>query len=133
MKTLLILAFAVLAGCQSPQNPRKMKVRVTTYSSTEKKCDKWTRRGQSSTGIKLKDRAVLAANPADIPYFSNIKLPCFDYLLPVIDTGMALKSRKAALAWGQNVPVIDVYFKYERDAMKFRAENPMFMDILIFN
>lgn len=134
MKILLLIFVVLIVACAGPtKNVKKIKVRLTTYSKNEKHSDRWTRREQSSTGVKLKDRAVLAANPADIPYFSKVKLPCFDYLLPVIDTGKALVTRKAALAWGQNVPVLDLYFAKESDATKFREENPMFLDVLVYN
>ncbi len=135
MKALFIVIMsALIFGCTAvPPSNKKINVRLTTYSRNERRADKWTRREQSATGIKLKDRAVLAADPKDIPFFSKVKLPCFDYLLSVIDSGAALKTRKASLAWGRNVPVLDLYFRQESDAIKFRKENPMFMDVIVYN
>ncbi len=124
----------MVAGCaEMPvKRAKTMEVRLTTYSRNERRSDRWTRRWQSSTGIRLKDQAVLAADPRDIPYFSKVKLPCYDYLLPVIDCGGALKSRKAALAWGKNVPVLDLFFAKESEAIKFRQKNPLFMNVTVY-
>lgn len=107
--------------------------RLTTYSVNEKRGDKWTRKKQSSTGLRLIDKKTLAADPKDIPYFSKVKLPCFDYLLTVIDTGSALKKRTASRKLGFDLPVVDLFFDKEKDAIKFRKENPMFMEILVYN
>lgn len=114
-------------------NPRKLKVRLTTYSKTEKRCDKWTKRGKSSTGIKLKEGLSAAVDPNLIPYFSKIKIPELRLELCALDTGSAVIKRTASRRTGRNEPIIDIYFNKEYDARKFRLSNPQIVEALIFN
>lgn len=137
---------AGLISCESNENltnnPRKTRtilVRLTTYSRDEplsrhyRKHDLWSRRGISSTGIPLKNMQSAAVDPRVIPYFSQIELPGVNHPIELIDTGSAVKSRTAALKWGIDCPVIDLFFDHERDAAAFRKRNPMFVKILIKN
>lgn len=136
MKYLISIMCCVLfCSCVSKNyssNPRKLKVRLTTYSKTEKRCDKWTRRGKSSTGIKLFEGAA-AVDPKVIPYFSDIFIPEIKLKLEAIDTGGAVKSRLASRKTGRNEPIIDIFFHKESEARKFRLENPQIVEVLIFN
>lgn len=103
-----------------------MDVRVTTYHKTESGSDKETRRGNSSTGLPLREvgpKTVgsIAIDPKVIPYGSLVivttKSGAVQRFL-CVDTGAWVKSRKAAklLAKRQKLgqsfaerPVIDIY------------------------
>jgi 3D (Asp-Asp-Asp) domain-containing protein len=112
---------------------RAIMVRLTTYSRTEKGCDKWTKKGKSSTGIKLKDKVSAAVDPKIIPYFSKVFIPEIKLNLFVCDTGGAVKSRLASRRNGRNEPILDLYFDRESDAKKFRLNNPEIVEALILN
>jgi len=101
-------------------------VRVTTYHKSERGCDSNTKKGNSSTGIKLREGqpnviGTIAADKEVIPTGSLVLVTTkegnvFPYLC--VDTGGAVISRKAssklAKQQGRNKewatrPVIDVY------------------------
>lgn len=103
-----------------------MDVRATTYHKTESGADKETRRGESSTGVKLaevKPKVVgsIAIDPKVIPYGSLVIITTKSgesYRFLCVDTGGDVKSRKASklLAKKQKLgsnwskrPVIDIY------------------------
>ena len=106
-------------------------VRLTTYSKTEAKCDKWTRRGQSSTGIRLKEGVTAAVDPNIIPYFSKIELPEVKLSLVSLDTGSAVVKRTASRKTGGQI-IIDVFFEKESTARQFRLNNPEIVEAHIY-
>jgi len=103
-----------------------MDVRATTYHKTEPGADMETRRGQSSTGLKLaevKPKTVgsIAIDPKVIPYGSLVIVTTRSgetHRFLCVDTGAWVKSRKASIGLakkqklGQEFaerPVIDIY------------------------
>jgi 3D (Asp-Asp-Asp) domain-containing protein len=103
-----------------------MNVRATTYHKTEPDADEETRRGESSTGVKLaevKPKVVgsIAIDPKVIPYGSLVIITTKSgelHRFLCVDTGKDVKSRKASklLAKKQKLtsdwsmrPVIDIY------------------------
>ena len=103
-----------------------MDVRATRYHKTDPDADKETRRGESSTGIRLqevKSKVVgsIAINPKVIPYGSLVIITTRSgelHRFLCVDTGGDVKSRKAAklIAQKQGLgsnwskrPVIDIY------------------------
>lgn len=111
---------------------RKIMVRLTTYSVNEKRGDKWTRKLQSSTGIKLQNKYSAAVDPKIIPYFSKIEIPEVNLSLFSHDTGSAVKSRLASRRTGKQ-PIIDVFFQRESEAREFRLNNPQIVEAYIYN
>lgn len=107
-------------------------VRATTYHKTEPNADRETRRGNSSLGLPLREvgpKTVgsIAIDPKVIPYGSLVIITtkrgdasCF----LCVDTGGAVKSRKASIAlakiqklgsdWAKR-PVIDIYSAKQYD------------------
>lgn len=146
VKIMVAVALLTTIGCVSTLTNSKNRVaarnqeimvRLTTYSRDEKLSkkhrDPWSRRGISSTGVPLKNMESVAVDPHIIPYFSRIKLSCLNHPIFAIDTGSAVKQRVAALRWGINCPVIELFFDHERDAAEFRRRNPMFVEAKILN
>lgn len=99
--------------------------RITAYWPGE---DKWTSRGQTSTGAPLVHKTTAAIDPRIIPYGSRIHIPKLDMNLVAADTGSAVKKRIASRRSGGNEPIIDIYFKSRREASKFLAnlDSPIF-------
>jgi 3D (Asp-Asp-Asp) domain-containing protein len=123
-----------------------MNVRATTYHKTEPGADRETRRGESSTGVRLtevKPKVVgsIAIDPKVIPYGSLVIVTTKrgeSHLFLCVDTGGAVKSRKASKAlakkqklgsdWSKR-PVIDIYSaKHYEDWMTvvvIKDKNPL--------
>ncbi len=112
--------------------PRVMTVRVTVYWKNGSGTDAWTANGKSSTGKPLRDRKSAAVDPKIIPYGSKIVLPQAGKSLDAVDTGSAVKSRKAARAYGRDVPVVDVFFNNKSEALRWARMVPMFMEAHVY-
>ena len=82
---------------------KKMKVRITGYWPGE---DEWSSRFQSSTGTRLRAGRHCAVDPDIIPLWSKIKIMNGKREWVAVDTGTAVKSKKAS---GGKLPVIDVF------------------------
>lgn len=107
---------------------RKLLARVTVYWPKE---DRWSRRHQSATGVRLQ-RNVVAVDPRIIPYGSRIKFP--DAICHALDTGSAVKSRKAARRSGRTLEektaiVVDRFFETKREALAWANVHPPFMSL----
>jgi len=112
---LSILAFLGATICQGsnvmvdcrPEAKRidvkKMKVRITGYWPGE---DEWSSRFQSSTGTRLRAGRHCAVDPDIIPLWSKIKIMNGKREWVAVDTGTAVKSKKAS---GGKLPIIDVF------------------------
>lgn len=82
---------------------KKIKVRITGYWPGE---DEWSSRFQSSTGTRLRAGRHCAVDPDIIPLWSKIKIMNGKREWVAVDTGTAVKSKKAS---GGKLPVIDVF------------------------
>jgi len=82
---------------------KKIKVRITGYWPGE---DEWSSRFQSSTGTRLRAGRHCAVDPDIIPLWSKIKILNGKREWVAVDTGTAVKSKKAS---GGKLPVIDVF------------------------
>jgi 3D (Asp-Asp-Asp) domain-containing protein len=87
---------------------KKIKVRITGYWPGE---DEWSSRFQSSTGTKLKAGRHCAVDPDIIPLWSKIRILNGKREWVAVDTGTAVKSKKAS---GGKLPVIDVFAASEK-------------------
>jgi 3D (Asp-Asp-Asp) domain-containing protein len=125
---LLLLAPAGFAREES------ILARVTVYwASGGKGSDRWTRRHICSTGTRLQ-AGHCAVDPRRIPYGSKVTLP--DGTLLAVDTGSAVRSRKAARLSGRtaverNALVIDRFFETKQQALSWAGRNPYFMFVRI--
>ncbi len=127
MKILLFLPL-ILGSCALPQEKPKQQVRLTVYWKSE---DGWTRRGFTSTGEPLVSYKTIAADPKDFPYYTKISIPEIGVSGTVVDTGSALKTRKAAKKMGRDVPVLDLYIEKQKDALDFIKGKPYFVDVIV--
>src|SRR3954465_8863952 len=93
---ILLLPLASNAFAQE----QSLLARVTVYwASGGKGSDRWTRRHVCSTGARLRV-GHCAVDPRRIPYGSRVVFP--DGTLIAVDTGSAVRSRKAARLSGRN-------------------------------
>ena len=83
--------------------PKKIKVRITGYWPGE---DEWSSRYQSSTGTRLRAGRHCAVDPNIIPLGRKIRLIGTAWEWKAVDTGSAVKSKKASRG---KLPVVDVF------------------------
>lgn len=127
---LLVLGMAVLLSPAGFAREQSMLARVTVYwASGGGGSDHWTRRHLCSTGARLR-AGHCAVDPRRIPYGSRVTLP--DATLLAVDTGSAVRSRKAARRSGRtalerNALVIDRFFETKQQALGWARRNPVFM------
>ena len=95
--------------------PKKIKVRITGYWPGE---DEWSSRYQSSTGTRLRAGRHCAVDPDIIPLWSKIRILNGKREWLAVDTGTAVKSKKASRG---KLPVVDVFAASEHqfNAMRF--------------
>ena len=135
--TILFAAMASPASAALLTRPKHQTVlaRVTVYwASGGKGSDKYTRKHQCSTGLRLKT-GHCAVDPAKIPYGSNIILPD-GTSLAAVDTGTAVKNRKAARVLGRTSPeksaiVIDRFFETKSQALAWANSHPHFVPVRV--
>jgi 3D (Asp-Asp-Asp) domain-containing protein len=125
-------------GCWIAKTAKNAKVktagwaRLTVYWKNGSGTDKWTKRGLTSTGKPLVNKKTCAVDPKVIPYHSTVKIPELGLELKSVDTGRDVISKRAALKFGKNLPVIDLYFQNKKDALHFAANNPLFVRYEVF-
>ena len=88
--------------------PKKIKVRITGYWPGE---DEWSSRYQSSTGTRLRAGRHCAVDPDIIPMGRKIRLIGTAWEWKAVDTGTAVKSKKASRG---KLPVVDVFADSEK-------------------
>ncbi len=103
--------------------------RITVYWAKGKGTDRYTRRLQSATGVRLM-RGHCAVDPAIIPYGSIVRVHGVGDFWAV-DTGSAVKARKAATRLGRNreereAIVVDLFFPNRQEALKMARQIPRF-------
>jgi 3D (Asp-Asp-Asp) domain-containing protein len=135
MKTIIhAFLFLVLFAPVSRAMEQSVLARVTVYwASGGRGSDRWTRRHVCSTGQRLRV-GHCAVDPRRIPYGSKVTFP--DGTLLAVDTGSAVRSRKAARRSGRtalerNAIVIDRFFETKQEALSWARRNPYFMFVRI--
>jgi len=93
----------VMIDMRPPTKVKKMKVRITGYWPGE---DEWSSRYQSSTGTRLRAGRHCAVDPDIIPLWSKIRVMGAKRAGVAVDTGTAVKSKKASKG---RMPVVDVF------------------------
>jgi 3D (Asp-Asp-Asp) domain-containing protein len=133
-KILSSLVFLLLVTPASHALEQSVLARVTVYwASGGKGSDRWSRRHICSTGARLRV-GHCAVDPRRIPYGSKVRFP--DGTLLAVDTGSAVRSRKAARLSGRtaserNALVIDRFFETKQQALNWARRNPYFMFVRI--
>jgi 3D (Asp-Asp-Asp) domain-containing protein len=133
---ILLAAMASPAGAAFiGRKPESMLARVTVYwASGGRGSDWYTRRHKCSTGLRLRD-GHCAVDPQRIPYGSNIILPD-GTSLAAVDTGTAVRNRKAARLLGRSVTeknalVIDRFFETKGQALAWANSHPHFIPVRV--
>lgn len=133
-KILTAFLFLLLLTPASQAREQSFLARVTVYwASGGRGSDRWTRRHICSTGARLQ-AGHCAVDPRRIPYGSKVTLP--DGTLLAVDTGSAVRSRKAARLSGRNANersaiVIDRFFETKQQALAWAGRNPYFMFVRV--
>src|SRR3954469_25943757 len=97
---LIITGLVCLLSAAAVAAEQSMLARVTVYwASGGGGSDHWTRRHIGASGARLR-AGHCAVDPRKIPYGSKVTLP--DGTLLAVDTGSAVRSRKAARLSGRN-------------------------------
>lgn len=118
----------------SSATDKQMLARVTVYWAGGKGTDRYSRKHKTSTGTRLKT-GHCAVDPKHIPYGSKVTLPDGSSLAAV-DTGTAVKNRKAARQSGRTVEernaiVVDKFFETKKQALAWAKTHPLFMPIKV--
>ena len=112
-----------------------MLARVTVYwAKGGAGSDRYTRQHKCATGLRLQT-GHCAVDPTKIAYGSRVVFPD-GTTLAAVDTGTAVKNRKAARLSGQsayerNAIVIDRFFENKRQALSWASRNPLFMTVRV--
>lgn len=93
----------VMIDMRPQKEAKRIKVRITGYWPGE---DEWISRYQSSTGTRLRAGRHCAVDPDIIPLWSKIKILNGKREWVAVDTGTAVKSKKASKG---SLPVVDVF------------------------
>ena len=135
MKRYALLALAILSVPTVQAREQSVLARVTVYwASGGRGSDHYTRQHRCATGGRLR-AGHCAVDPRRIPYGSQIIFPDRTKLLAV-DTGTAVKNRKAARLAGRTVNersaiVVDRFFETKQQALSWAGRNPAFMPIRV--
>jgi 3D (Asp-Asp-Asp) domain-containing protein len=104
--------------------PKKIKVRITGYWPGE---DEWSSRYQSSTGTRLRAGRHCAVDPDIIPLWSKIRILNGKREWVAVDTGTAVKSKKAS---GGKLPVVDVFAASEKQFNAMRLPKVAMVEVM---
>jgi 3D (Asp-Asp-Asp) domain-containing protein len=132
MKRLIAtIALALLVMPATFAGEQSMLARVTVY---------WANGGagcnnhQCATGLRLQT-GDCAVDTRHIPYGSSVIFPD-GTTLTAVDTGPAVRNRKAARISGRtvyerNAVVVDRFFETKREALSWASRNPLFMTVRV--
>ena len=137
---LLQLTISIASARYQPmteQSKREqaMLARVTVYwAKGGAGSDRYTRQHKCATGLRLQT-GHCAVDPQKIAYGSRVVFPD-GTTLAAVDTGTAVKNRKAARKSGhtiyeRNAIVIDRFFETKRQALSWANKNPLFMTVRV--
>ena len=114
---------------------QSMLARVTVYwAQGGSGSDRYTRLHKCAMGLRLQD-GHCAVDPEQIPYGSQVVFPD-GTTLAAVDTGTAVKNRKAARKSGRtvyerNAIVIDRFFETKSQALSWAQRNPPFITVRV--
>ena len=132
---IIIIAIALLGTPAAFAREQSLLARVTVYwAQGGSGSDRDTRHHKCATGMRLQT-GHCAVDPQKIPYGSRVLFPD-GTALAAVDTGTAVKNRKAARKSGhtvyeQNALVIDRFFETKHQALSWASRNPPFMTVRV--
>lgn len=134
--TLLVGVIALPSGfARETARNKSLLARVTVYwARGGRGADRYTRQHKSATGMRL-HVGHCAVDPRKIPYGSRVVLPD-GTTLAAVDTGSAVRNRKAARHAGRNsnersALVIDKFFETRKQALAWANSNPPFVSVKV--
>ena len=131
----LLLLFATIGAAHGYYRDNSLLARVTVYwAKGGRGSDRYTRLHKSATGQRLQ-QGHCAVDPRRIPFGSHVVLPD-GTTLHAVDTGTAVRNRKAARKAGRNnsernAIVIDKFFETKRQALTWANSNPSFVNVKV--
>jgi len=134
-RLILLLLLGVIATANGFTTDSSLLARVTVYwAGGGHGADRYTRQHKSATGLHLQ-QGHCAVDPKKIPYGSRVVLPDGS-ALSAVDTGSAVRNRKAARRLGRTIPernavVIDKFFETKRQALAWANSNPPFVNVKV--
>src|SRR5213082_1342454 len=134
-RLILLLLFGVTAGANGFTGDKSLLARVTVYwAQCGHGADQYTRQHKSATGRRLR-QGHCAVDPKRIPYGSRVLLPD-GTVLSAVDTGTAVRNRKAARRLGRtpnerSAIVIDKFFETKQQALTWANANPPFVNVKV--
>jgi 3D (Asp-Asp-Asp) domain-containing protein len=134
-RLVLVLLLGSIAAAQAYYRDNSLLARVTVYwAGGGHGADRFSRQHKSATGMRLQ-RGHCAVDPRKIPYGSKVVMPD-GTTLHAVDTGTAVRNRKAARKSGRtvyekNAIVIDKFFETKRQALTWANSNPPFVNVKV--
>jgi hypothetical protein len=132
---VITIAVALLLVPACFAREQSFLARVTVYwAQGGSGSERDTRHHKCATGMRLQT-GHCAVDPRKIPYGSRVVFPD-GTALAAVDTGTAVKNRKAARKSGRtlyerNAVVIDRFFETKRQALSWASRNPPFMTVRV--
>lgn len=110
---------------------------ITCYWKIGRNTDHWTAKGQSSTGVPLR-QGIVAVDPEIIPYGSLVLIEGIPGGFIAADCGSHVSQRVAVKKTARTecekkALVIDVYFVHEKEGRAFDGSLPKFVKIHYFS
>lgn len=138
MKRLVVpLLLSTVCAAHGYYRDNSLLARVTVYwAGGGRGSDRYTRLHKSATGQRLQ-QGHCAVDPRRIPFGSKVVLPD-GTTLHAVDTGTAVRNRKAARKAGRtvnerNAIVIDKFFESKRQALIWANSNPPFVNVKVIS
>ena len=134
-RLILLLLLGTISAAHGYYRDNSLLARVTVYwARGGRGSDRYSRLHKSATGQRLQ-QGHCAVDPRRIPYGSKVLLPD-GTALHAVDTGSAVRNRKAARKSGRTVDernaiVIDKFFETRRQALIWANSNPAFVSVKV--
>jgi 3D (Asp-Asp-Asp) domain-containing protein len=134
-RLVLFLLLGTIPAAHGYYRDDSQLARVTVYwARGGRGSDRYTRQHKSATGLRLQ-QGHCAVDPRKIPFGSKVVLPDGS-TLNAVDTGIAVRNRKAARKLGRtvnerNAIVIDKFFETKRQALTWANSNPPFVNVKV--
>jgi hypothetical protein len=136
MKRLtLLFLLGTIGAAHGYYRDNSLLARVTVYwARGGHGTDRYSQQHKSATGQRLQ-QGHCAVDPRRIPYGSKVVLPD-GTSLHAVDTGTAVRNRKAARKSGhtvneRNAIVIDKFFETRSQALIWASSNPAFVNVKV--
>jgi len=118
--TLYFVADDCYGGLVSKQ-PTITKMRVTAYCPCKICCGKWSRKGLTASGHKIKNGDRFVAAPKYIPFGTMVDVHGYGFV-SVLDRGGAIHNRG-------KYPRLDTYFNTHKEALGWGVK---YLDVKIY-